>query len=352
MTEIKLGRTEIKTNIVGFGALPIQRVPVDYASLLLRKAYTAGVTFYDTARSYTDSEEKIGRSFRDIFTATGEDFDSHRKNIYIATKTPATNKEQLLTDLDTSLDLMGLDYIDVYQFHNPAECPLPGDESGLYEGMLEAKKAGKIRFIGITSHRLHVAKEAVVSGLYDTLQFPFSYLATDEEVELVKLCQAENVGFIAMKALAGGLITRADAAYAFLAQYQDVLPIWGVQREREIDEILGFIDNPPEMNDELRAIIANDKKELASDFCRSCAYCMPCPVGIIISQCARMSQLIRRSPSSLWLNAYGQSMMSKIDECTECGECRDKCPYHLNTPELLKNNLDDYRRILSGETNV
>ena len=345
MTKIRLGRTDIKTNVVAFGALPIQRVSADYAVMLLKKAYEAGVTFYDTARSYSDSEEKIGLAF-------GALFEKKREDIFIATKTPAATGEDLAHDLETSLKLLKTDYIDIYQYHNPATAPRPGDKSGLYEAMQDAKKAGKIRHIGITNHSVKCAKEAVLSGLYDSLQFPFSYLATQEEIDLVHLCRDKDVGFIAMKALSGGLITRADAAYAYLAEHDNVLPIWGVQRVEELDELLSFIDKPPAMNDEIAAQIEKDRLALSGDFCRGCAYCMPCPVDIQINNAARMRQLIRRSPTTFWLGEGGQAMMNKIDDCMDCRQCAEKCPYNLDTPELLRQSLADYRAILSGEISV
>jgi len=339
MRKVTLGKTNITTNIIGFGALPIQRVTNEEAVLLLRKAYDAGVTYFDTARVYSDSEEKIGLALSDI-----------RDKIYIATKTLAQTGEDLNKELETSLRLMKTDYIDVYQLHNPAIVPIPGDESGLYDAALKAKEKGLIRHIGITNHRLKVAEEAALSGLYDVLQFPFSYLASEAEVNLGKTCCDRDVGFVAMKALAGGLITNAAAAYAYLAEYANVLPIWGIQRESELDEFISFIDNPPNLTDELKSLIDNDRNQLSGNFCRACAYCMPCPVNIQINNCARMSQLIRRSPSSSWVSEDGQKMMNLIEECTNCNKCTEKCPYNLNTPALLKQNLTDYKNIISGAT--
>ncbi|MDR2889110.1 MAG: aldo/keto reductase, partial [Lachnospiraceae bacterium] len=281
MAEVILGRTMIKTNKNGFGALPIQRVSAEYAGMLLRKAFAGGITFFDTARSYSDSEEKMGAALADL-----------RKDLYLATKTPAMTADDFWRDLEISLGNLKTDYLDLYQFHNPAICPRPDDGTGLYEAMLSAKAQGLLRFIGLTNHRLDVAKEAVTSGLYDTLQFPLSYLATDRELELVQLCHDHNVGFIAMKGLSGGLITRADAAYAWLAQYDQVLPIWGIQREVELDQFLLFATQPPVLSDELQAVIARDQAELKGNFCRGCGYCMPCPAGIKINNCARMIQLI------------------------------------------------------------
>lgn len=342
MTTVTLGRTGIVSPKNAFGALPIQRVSADYAGKLLRKAFEAGITFFDTARSYSDSEEKIGLALADV-----------REKITIATKTPSTTVEGFWKDLETSLRLLKTDYIDIYQFHNPAFCPKPGDGTGLYEAMLEAKAQGKIRFIGLTNHRPHVAQEAVESGLYDTLQFPFCYLATDKDIALVNLCKEKDVGFICMKGLSGGLITNSAAAYAWQAQFDNTLPIWGVQRESELDEFLSYIDNPPSMEDaEIKAVIEKDREELIGNFCRACGYCMPCPAGITINQCARMSQLIRRSPSAGWLTEESQAMMMKIEECLECGQCKKKCPYGLDTPTLLKQNLADYKDILAGKVTV
>ncbi len=341
MTQVTLGKTLIKTNKNGFGALPIQRVSAEYAGMLLRKAYDAGITFFDTARGYSDSEEKIGLALSDI-----------RSHIFLATKTTAGTVEGFWQDLETSLRNLKTDYIDIYQFHTPGFCPKPDDGTGLYEAMLEAKNQGKIRFIGLTNHRLAVAEEAICSNLYDTLQFPFSYLSSPKDAELVALCKEKNVGFIAMKALAGGLITRSDAAYAWLDQYDHVLPIWGVQKEQELDEFIGYISSPPSLSPLLSDMISNDQKELSGNFCRGCGYCMPCPAGIQINNCARMAQLIRRSPSANWLNESSQQMMGQIEQCSECGQCRKKCPYELNTPELLKQNLEDYQNILSGKTAV
>ena len=251
MVKVTLGSTGITVNKNGFGALPIQRISHESSVDILRRAYEAGIDFYDTARFYTDSECKLGEALSDV-----------RENIYIATKTAAQNADEFWKDLNTSLNNLKTDYIDIYQFHNPAVCPKPGDGSGLYEAMCEAKAQGKIRHIGITNHRLNVANEAIESGLYETLQFPFNYLATDKEHKLVEDCKKHNMGFIAMKALSGGLITNSKVAYAYQAEYDNVLPIWGIQRMSELEEFISYIDNPPVMDDEIKAVIENDKKEL------------------------------------------------------------------------------------------
>jgi len=341
MISVTLGSTGIVTGKNAFGALPIQRISLDEAVKLLRKAYDGGITFFDTARFYTDSEIKLGAAFAGM-----------RDKIYLASKTMAQNAADFWKDLEQTLANLQTDYLDLYQFHNPSFCPKPGDGTGLYEAMLEARAMGKVRHIGITNHRLSVANEAVDSGLYETLQFPFCYLASEEDLALVRKCKEKNVGFISMKALSGGLLTNSKACYAFQAQFDNVLPIWGIQKEQELDEFLTYVHNPPEITPELAAFIERDKAELQGDFCRSCGYCMPCPVGIEILNCARMSQLIRRSPSASHLTPEAQAKMMKIEECLHCGQCASRCPYHLDTPALLQKNLEDYKKILSGEIQV
>ena len=341
MAEVTLGKTGITVNKNGFGALPIQRIPVEDAVYLIKKAYEGGITFFDTARNYTDSEEKLGAALEGI-----------RDKVFIATKTAAKTAEKFREDLEISLKNLRTDHVDLYQFHNPSFCPKPGDGTGLYEAVLEAKEQGRVRHIGITNHRLSVAMEAIDSGIYETLQFPFSYISGEQELELVNKCKAANMGFIAMKGLSGGLITNSAAAYAFEAQYDGVLPIWGVQREKELDEFLSYIDNPPRMTGEIKAVIDHDRAELCGEFCRGCGYCMPCPAGIEINNCARMSLLLRRSPSAEHLSPAGQAKMKKIEGCLHCNQCKAKCPYGLDTPALLARNYEDYKRVLAGEVKV
>ena len=341
MKQITLGSTGITVPQNAFGALPVQRDDMELAVKLLRRAYEGGMTFFDTARAYSDSEEKLGNAFAGM-----------RDKIYIATKTGAKTPEGFWQDLECSLQKLQTDYVDIYQFHCADQVYRPSDGTGMYECMLEAKAQGKIRYIGITAHKLQVAVEAVATGLYETLQFPFSYLSSDKEIDLVHQCAAANMGFIAMKGLAGGLINQSEAAMAFMTQFDNVLPIWGVQRENELEEWLGYMKQTPSMTAEIVSFITKEQTELAGDFCRGCGYCMPCPAGIQINNCARMSLMLRRAPSAHWLSAEMQEQMQKIEGCLNCGKCISKCPYELNTPKLLQKNYADYKRILAGEVTI
>ena len=297
--------------------------------------------FFDTARAYSDSEQKLGVAFSEM-----------RDQVYLASKTQAKTPEKFWADMNKSLEMLQTDYLDIYQFHCASQVYAPGDGTGMYECMLEAKAQGKIRHIGITAHQIGVAEDAIASGLYETLQFPFSYLSSEREQALAAKCKEANMGLIAMKGLAGGLITNAKAAMAFMLQFDSVLPIWGVQREKELEDWLSFMEQEPKMTEEIRAFIEKEKTELVGEFCRGCGYCMPCPAGIQINTCARMSLMLRRSPSARWLEPPMQAEMKKIENCKNCGACKKKCPYELNTPELLRKNYEDYKQVLAGEVSV
>ncbi|MBU3155964.1 aldo/keto reductase [Clostridium estertheticum] len=341
MDKIILGRTNLMVTRSGFGALPVQRVSFDEAKNILRKAYDNGINFFDTARAYSDSEEKIGYSLADV-----------RKNIIIATKTHAKDRKTLLEHLQTSLKNLKTDYIDIYQLHNPDVLPDPKDPEGLYAGLLEAKKKGLIRFIGITNHKLKNAMDAAASGLYDTIQFPLCSLSSDDDLLLIKECKKRNIGLIAMKALSGGLITDASSAFAFLRQFDNVVPIWGIQRETELDEFITLEKNPPLLDDIMWSIINKDRSELSGDFCRGCGYCLPCPAGIEIPTSARISLLLKRAPYQGFLDDSFKEKMELIKNCIQCGHCKNHCPYKLDTPNLLKRELKNYSEFYAKNKNV
>jgi len=333
MEKLRLGRTNIIAARSGFGALPIQRISSDDAGLILQKAYHNGINFYDTARAYTDSEEKVGRALSGV-----------RNHIYIATKTIAKDKASLFKDLETSLKALKTDTIDIYQLHNPSELPDYDDPDGLYQALLEAKAKGYIRFIGITNHRLSLALQAAEDKRFDTIQFPLSSLSSDDDIKLIRLCKENDIGLIAMKAMSGGLITNAASTFAFLRQFDNVLPIWGMQRESELDEFLSFEKNPPVLDEAMQKIIDQDRRELAGSFCRGCGYCQPCPANIPIPTAARISLLLTRSPYQGFMTDEFKEQMERINNCTHCNHCKNHCPYGLDTPNLLKYMLGEYNK--------
>ncbi len=331
MDYIRLGKTELMVSAVSFGALPVQRCTVEDGVDLLRMAYDLGVNYFDTANAYTDSEKKIGLAFSDV-----------RQNIIISTKTGASDKTGALAHIENSLKMLKTDYIDLIQLHNPRQLPDPEDPDSAYAGALEAKKRGWVRYIGISNHSYDNAVNSIKSGAYETLQYPFSYISSERELALPGLCKEADMGFIAMKGMAGGMLHSARAASAFARSYGNVVPIWGVQKPEELQEWMDlYAENPP-LDDELKRIIDSDRKELSSEFCRSCGYCLPCTVGIDIPQAARMRMLLRRAPYKNFFNPATYANMQKINDCVECGLCASRCPYNLDTPGLLKIMLKDY----------
>ena len=336
METFTLDGTDLVISRTGFGALPIQKVDFDEAEKILRQAYESGITFFDTARGYTDSEDKIGRSLARV-----------RDEIVIATKAHAQDKTSLFDCLHTSLEKLKTNYVDILQLHNPSPLPDPEDKNSAYAGLVEARQKGLVRFIGITNHKLDLALEAAASGLYDTVQFPLSCISSQRDLTLIDLCKQNNVGLIAMKALSGGLITNVKAAFAFLRQFDSVVPIWGIQRLNELEEIVGYENQPSMLDTALQAAIEEDREELAGDFCRGCGYCLPCPADIPVPMAARMAMLLKRAPTKNLLSRSAQEGMARIENCAQCYQCRSRCPYQLDVPVLLKKMYEDYKSYLS-----
>jgi len=327
----RLGRTNLMVTRTAFGVLPIQRTDLDEAVRILRRAYDAGINFYDTARAYSNSEEKLGRAFEGI-----------RDKVIIATKSMSTTKAGVMENLETSLRNLKTDYVDILQLHNPATLPDPNDPESSYAGLVEARDRGMVRFISITNHSFEVANKAIDSGLFDTLQYPLCSISAPSDLALIDRCKSEDIGLIAMKPLSGGLLTNARSAFAFLHQFDNVVPIWGIQRMSELEEILSLDSNPPALDEEILRSIESDRNALASNFCRACGYCLPCPAEIPIPMAARMFLLLRRMPYAQFMTDEWRMAMHRINDCVDCGHCKSKCPYGLDTPSLLKKALADY----------
>ncbi|CAK7072898.1 MAG: hypothetical protein DELT_01969 [Desulfovibrio sp.] len=335
MKTIRLGRTGLEVTEVSFGALPIQRISFEESGRILRRAYEAGINFYDTARMYTDSEEKMGAALADV-----------REHIIIATKSKGATGDEIMADVEISLKKLTTDYVDVLQIHNPSTVPMPDDGTGRYEAMKRLQEQGKIKCIGFTNHSLDRAFAAAESGLYDTIQFPFSLLSTDRELELAARCKELDLGFIAMKAMGGGIIREVRATFAFIRAHDNVVPIWGIQKMEELEEFLALQKNPPAWDDTMKTLAQKEKDALGKEFCRSCGYCLPCPVDIPIPNLARMTLLLGRSPWQNQVTPQVQEQMHRAKECIDCGECASRCPYELDTPALIRENYAFYVKFI------
>lgn len=330
MRRITLGRTGMVTTRTGFGCLPVQRRTVEEGAELLHAAYEGGIRFFDTARAYSDSEHKLGLALHDV-----------RQEVVLATKTQSLDPDEIRRQLDTSLTCLQTDYVDIYQLHNPKR--IPTEEDPVYQTLLDLKRQGLIRFIGCTNHMPDLMEDAIRSGLYDVVQFPLSCLSSERELAIIGLCQQYDVGLLAMKSLAGGLINHARVAAAFHNQFDNVLPIWGIQHRHELEEFLAFDAQPPQLDADIWAEIEALRQELAEDFCRGCGYCLPCPANIPIPMAARMRQLLRRAPSQAYLTPQWQEGMARIQDCRHCNACSSRCPYGHDVPSLLQKSWEDYQ---------
>jgi uncharacterized protein len=329
---LDLGKTGLKVSEVGFGGIPIIRLQVDEAVKVVRHAYERGITFYDTANMYKDSEEKIGRALSQF-----------RDKIVIATKTLRRDGRGLRDHVEKSLRLLKTDYLDLYQFHQVANDKewKKIRQDGAWDEAQKAKIEGKIRFLGVTSHNVKMAVRLAKTGLFSTVQFPFNFIEPEAKDELHVYARGKGIGIIAMKPFAGGVIDKAALAFKFLRQYPDVIPIPGFDTVQSVDEIASIYEHPNTLEDRDIELIDKYRLELGRKFCRRCEYCQPCPNGVMIT--AAMSYpivAIRMSPAVSVQFLKGP--METIQKCTECGECLEKCPYDLPIPDLLKRNYDLY----------
>ena len=337
MKTILLGKTGLRVTKPAMGCLPVQRCGKEYAVKLLQAAFEGGIRYFDTANAYTDSEEKIGLALADV-----------RDQIVISTKSGSRTKDGVLAHIENSLKMLRTDHIDLFQFHNVPEMPDPEDPDGAYAGAVEARRRGWIDHIGFTSHRVDVAEKCIDSGYFETCQFPFSYISSERDLALAERCRKADMGYIAMKGLAGGLLTNVKACHAFMNCYENVVPIWGIQKMEELQQWLAVAEEDPQMDEQIRAFIEKERAELTGTFCRSCGYCGPCTVGIEIHNCARMNMLLRRSPWQQYMTDEWYAKMQKINDCVGCGLCASRCPYGLDTPNLLKYMLKDYNEFYAS----
>lgn len=322
-----LGKTRLKVSRMGFGGIPIQKIDAEGTRVLLRRLSEAGVNLIDTARGYTVSEEYIGYGLEGI-----------RDRFVIATKSMARTREAMATDIETSLKNLRTNSIDLYQVHNPNAAQLeqvlaPG---GALEALTEAKAAGKIGHIGITLHSRELFERALTLDWVETIMFPYNIVETQGEA-LIGDCARRNIGFLAMKPLAGGALDDASLALRFLAVNPDVTVILpGMATEAEIRENLAAVGNTTPFTETEREKIRTIRETLGTRFCRRCNYCAPCTVGIAIPSVFLMEGYLTRYGLEDWARARYGAMEKTASDCIGCGVCETRCPYELPIRDMLK----------------
>ncbi|MCX5835140.1 MAG: aldo/keto reductase [Deltaproteobacteria bacterium] len=335
MRYMEFGKTGMIVSELGFGCIPIIRLDVDVAVEVLRRAYDRGITFYDTANAYRDSEEKIGRAF-----------DGMRKKVFLATKTLRRDAEGAAKHLENSLRRLRTDYIDLYQLHQIAQekdwnaVTAPG---GALEAVVRAREEGKVRWIGVTSHNLSMALKLVRTGLFSSIQFPFNFIEENGNNELIPAACEQGLGILAMKPFAGGMIDNAGIAFKFLRKYPNVLPIPGYDSVDSVEEVVSLYRQPNVVTAEDLRLMDHYRVELGKEFCRRCEYCQPCPSGVMIT-IAMGYRIVASRMSPAVSVEFCRPAMESVKLCDNCGICVERCPYELPIPDMLKLNYDLYEK--------
>lgn len=331
-----MGKTGLKISRMGFGGIPIQRIDAEGTKELMHMLFDAGVNYIDTARGYTVSEEYLGYALEGI-----------RDKFILATKSMARTKEAMAADIEKSLKNLRTEYIDLYQVHNPNMEQLSQvvSPNGALEALLEAKNQGKIGHIGLTAHSVEVFQQALAYDWVETIMFPYNIVENQGE-DLIRQCKEKNVGFIAMKPLAGGAIENASLALRYICSNENVtVVIPGMADKEEIQENIKACSEEAPLSKEELEEMEQIKKELGSNFCRRCNYCAPCTVGINIPSVFLFAGYLQRYNLAQWAIDRYSTLDKKASECVGCGECEARCPYHLPIREMLAKCAKDFGEI-------
>ena len=331
MEKIQFGNTDLIVSKVAMGGIPIMRLDMVSGVKVINDVLNMGINFIDTAHVYGDSEEKIGRAIKK----------HKRENLVLASKSPAADKKTFLSHLDLSLNRLGIDYIDIYQLHGVNSKEIMEKvmaKDGAYSGLKEAVLSGKVRYFAFSSHSSHIAKKVMLTKKFQVVQIPFNFVDTEPEKELIPLSYKLKMGVIAMKPLGGGILQDANLAFRYLAQFKGIVPDPGVERTEEMAEIVKIIENPRPLTSSEIEKIEKIRKELGNQWCHRCGYCMPCQNGINIPTVLGAKSIIKRTPFEA-ATRFLEKPIEKVKDCIECGKCSKKCPYNLDIPALLKENV-------------
>lgn len=322
-----LGKTGLNVSMMGLGGIPIQRIDAAGTRVLVEALVANGVNYIDTARGYSVSEEYLGHAL-----------DGLRDKFIIATKSMARTKDSMAKDIDISLCNLKTEYIDLYQVHNPTSAQLEqvAAEGGALEALQDAKKAGKVRHIGLTAHSVEVFEKAISLDWVETIMFPYNIVETQGE-ELIKRCAEKNIGFIVMKPLAGGAIEDPTLAMRFISANPNVsVIIPGMAEVAELTQNLAAVNDTAPLSCSELEKINSIRKELGTQFCRRCGYCAPCSVGISIPSMFLFEGYLKRYGLADWARGRYEAMAKTASDCIGCGLCEERCPYNLPIREMLK----------------
>ncbi|MDO8490964.1 MAG: aldo/keto reductase [Dehalococcoidia bacterium] len=334
MDKIRLGKTGLMVTRLGFGGIPIQRLSDNEATEVVKGCLDLGIQFLDTANAYTTSEGCVGRAIA-----------GKRDNLIISTKSSHRKKDGMRRHLELSLKHLGVDYVDLYNLHNVSTLEMydqaiaPG---GVLEAAQEAKQAGLIRHIGITCHTMEPAQKAVASGLFETVMFSFNFVGDDAKDKLLPLCRQHDVGFIVMKAMAGGVLQDATIALKWLMQFPDIAILLGVDKLSHMEEAVRIMNGPAALTADEQRKIQQIKDELGPTFCHRCDYCQPCKEKVSISMVLSQKSFHNRMPPAHVFKGWIADALESGFRCVQCGECEPRCPYKLPIRDMIQEYTEFY----------
>ncbi len=327
---VTLGRTGLRVKKLGFGGIPIQRVNESRAVGVVRHAVEKGVDFIDTSRAYTNSEERIGLALNRV-----------KKPVVLASKSVDRTADGIRRDLEISLEKLRKDFIHIYQCHFVHEEDYSGiiSPGGALEGLRRAKEQGKIAHTGITSHSLPLLERIVRDGFFDLIMVCFNFMEAEAGERIIPYALSRDIGVIAMKPLAGGVIDRPGPALKYALSREGVLVLCGVEREDLFDENWAVYQGAHELDEEDHRLIREIREAHGKSFCHRCDYCLPCPEGINIQNMLGIRSQVKRMGAGILATPPRIGNIRKARNCSGCGECEERCPYELPIPHLIRENL-------------
>jgi predicted aldo/keto reductase-like oxidoreductase len=336
MEKIRFGNTDLNVSKVAMGGIPIMRLDKKDAVKVVQNVIEMGINFIDTANAYGDSEEKIGEAIKKY----------PRENIVLASKSAARDSKTFMEHIDLSLKRLETDYIDIYQMHAVSDSQTmdkvmaPG---GAYDGLEKAVSSGKVRHYGFSSHNVPISEKMMKTNKFQVTQIPLNFLDIEAE-KLVPFARKLDIGLIAMKPMGGGLFEDAGLAFRYLGQFQGIVPDPGIEKTEEMNQIIEIIENQEPFSNKDKEMVKKIKQETGENWCHRCGYCLPCSQDINIPMALVVKSTLKRS-GDFGAQSFIKPSIEKARECIECRDCMERCPYDLDIPELLKDNIklwDEY----------
>ena len=353
----KLPHDGEQISVLGFGTSSIGMAGEKEIEATMTMALGNGINYFDMASA--DAAP---------FSAFGRALAGQRKNVYFQIHFGAdyqggtygwtTNLDTIKRSVDWQLHALKTDYIDFGFLHCiDEEADLQHAlNGGILDYILQLKKEGVVRHIGLSSHTPRIVQLALDTGILDMLMFSinsaydyqkegeYAIGGVAERQALYRRCEAEGVGISVMKAFSGGQLLNAKTSPfgKALTEYQciqyaldkpgvlTVLP--GVRNREDLKRILGFVKAAPEEKD--YSVLGTFTPQEAEGVCVYCNHCQPCPVGLDVGLINKYYDLALAG-DTLAKNHYA-NLEKTAGDCIGCGHCDSRCPFHVKQAERMQ----------------